>query len=149
MNFFTITLLFVATIVAVVAQEPSIAPPADPVPDSVTIPKLYLSTAGLAPYNESAIIPFTQLNICPTNFPNGFSIRCDVAFPTAFRRKTVFWRVNGQLSKKEYHSPYYLAGDWRNGVGSFKGLESASRVRVTCRVLTRKPVWIDLVKFCE
>lgn len=148
MNFFTVTSFFIALIVVAVAQEPSIAPPVDPIPDSVTIPKLYLSNAGPAPYSEMEITPFTQLDICPANYPKGFSIRCHVAFPQSSRRKTVFWRINDQLFKKEYYSPYYLAGDWRDGVGAFKGLESASRVRVTCRVLSRTPVWVDLVKLC-
>lgn len=157
--FYTSALLFsVLSAIAYAQIEPSMPPgmTPDPLPSSTpsmtpkpmrpSIPKLYLSTAGRPPFTELMITPFRRLNVCPSEYKSGFSIRCEVA-----NAGTVFWRVRGQLYKKEYFAPYYLSGNWRTQVGPFKGLDNlprGARLRVACRVLTRKPVWVDLIKSC-
>lgn len=134
--------------------EPSMVPTMTPdplpsvvsVPTRPSIPKLYLSTAGMPPFTEIMITPFRRLNVCPSEYSSGFSIRCEVA-----NAGTVFWKVRGQLHKKEYFAPYYLSGNWRTQVGPYKGLDNmprGARLRVACNVATRKPVWVDLIKSC-
>lgn len=118
-------------------------PEPEPEPLRPTIPKLFLSTAGSPPFTENSLTPFRSYDICPDDYETGFSIRCEVE-----NAKTVFWRVNGVLFKKEYFAPYYLSGNWKDRIGAYKGLEVFDRIRVACRVPTRKPVWVDIIKKC-
>lgn len=121
-------------------MNPSI-PPMDPV--RPTIPTVYLSTAGAAPHLEVILASFTEVPICPAHYPKGFTIRCEVT-----GAKTVSWSVMGKPYKKEFYAPYFLAGNVRENVKPFNNLQNKDRIRVACRVATRKPVWIDLIKSC-
>lgn len=109
-----------------------------------TIPELYFSTAGNFPLTETKLVPFTTFNVCATDYPYGWTLRCETTTPTS-----VVFRVMGKIYKKEFFPPYYLTGNWKenNGVKSFD-MGSMTRVRIACRVRTRKPVWIDIVKSC-
>lgn len=123
------------------AQEATAPPPSDPIRPG--IPKLFLTTAGTPPYDETEIQSYTEYAVCPDDYPTGFSIRCEVS-----NAGTVFWRTNGNIFDQQYVEPYLLAGNSENYINPYAGLESVSRVRVACQVLTRQPVWVDLVRSC-
>lgn len=113
------------------------------VPSRPTMPVLYLSTAGQFPLTEARLKPFTDVKICPDDFPSGWTVRCDV-----LSRESVIFQVMGEVYKKEYRPPYYLSGNWRNQVGDFTKeghdfISKSHRLRIACRVQTRMPVWVD------
>lgn len=112
--------------------------------DRPTIPTLFLSKPGDKPVREVALVSFTEVQVCLSDYPNGFSIRCEVTTSPGFR--TVVFRVNTQIRKKQYFAPYYLAGDTAIKVRPFYFGANRDRLRIACRVRTRKPVWVDLIK---
>lgn len=129
--------------------EISVGPLADPINKKPKTPfqhELYLVTAGSAPQTETPIASSSTLEICPSDYPTGFSIRC-----IAGNTRAVYWRVDGKPFKREYHAPYYLSGNWRDRVRPYKGLEDmdkGSSMRVSCRVMRGQNVWVNLVKSC-
>lgn len=128
------------------SPEPSTS---DPMTDSrPTVPVLYLSTAGKRPLIETRLMSFTEVKLCPDEYPTGWTIRCDV-----ISKPPVIFRVMGQIYSKEYRVPYYLSGNWRDQVGDFvdegaEFLAKSNRLRIACRVRTRKAVWVDIVVGC-
>lgn len=130
------------------AQEPSVSPEMSPeIVDPMTrpsIPVLYLTSAGKGMHKEMMITPFKPMTICPKDHPTGFSIRCGVS-----NAKQVDFYVNYKLYRSELYKPYFLAGNLMGHVHPFTGLDTKDKVRVGCRVATRKPVWVDLIKSCQ
>lgn len=114
-----------------------------------TIPKLFFSEAGLKPVEETELKSFSNITICPQDFPIGFTIRCDTITGPDYKR--VDFRINGDMYMKEVIPPYYLQGDTKRRVKSFKFnlFEEKRRMRVACRVRTRRAVWIDIFRECE
>jgi len=134
----------------VCAQDPSFAPPIDPIPRPATSVRLYLSTAGSAPHVEVPLISYQQTRICPSDYKSGFTLRCEVPASRS-SPKAVLWRVRGVSFRKEYFTPYFLAGNWKDRVGSFDGLDEVAKggkFRVGCQVKGRRNVWVELVKTC-
>lgn len=120
-----------------------------------TIPTLYLTTAGpVATVTETMMTSFTNVTICPADYPAGFSVRCETTTGPDF--PTVRFIVSGGTYKKEFKAPYYLAGNTRNGTivpfpfSSFGPADKirGTRLRVICKVRTRKGVFVDLVDMC-
>lgn len=128
------------------SPEPSTSDPM--MPTRPTIPVLYLSSAGKLPLTESRLASFSEVRVCADDFPTGWTVRCDVV-----SKPSVVFRVMGQIYKKEYRAPYYLSGNWRDRVGDFsvegaEFLAKSKRLRISCRVRTRKAVWVDFVVGC-
>lgn len=129
--------------------ETSVEPLPDPINQRPSPPsqhELYFVIAGRPPHHETPIASSSTLEICPRDYPNGFSIRCMVA-----KTRVVYWRVDGKPFKREYHAPYYLGGNWRQRVRPYKGLDDmakGSSMRVSCRVRRGRNVWVNLVKSC-
>lgn len=125
--------------------EPSSEPIPDPMPPTTKL-QLFLSEAGKLPLSENPITPFKQHPICPTDYPSGFTVRCEVS-----NAEKVLWRVRGQLFKTEYHAPYYLNGNWRDRVTAFSGIDAlkkGQRVRIACLVPSQPIAWVYLIKSC-
>lgn len=114
-----------------------------------TIPKLFLSNAGLKPVKEEALLSFSNITICTDDYPQGFTIRCDTITGPDYKR--VEFRTSGKMYMKEVISPYYLQGDTMRRVQAFKFdlFEEKKRLRVSCRVRTRRAVWVDIFRGCE
>lgn len=119
-----------------------------------TIPKFYLSEAGTKPVKETNLTSFKTVKVCPEHYPNGFTFRCDTVTGPTF--PVVVFRVMSKVYMKERSSPYYIAGDTPMKVRPFpyesfgpKNKIMGTRLRLTCRVRTRKPVWIDVVTDCD
>lgn len=146
MKFIVILSIFLAVSVAR-AQEPSMSPEMSPeMVDPMarpSIPMLYLSSAGKGMHKEMMITPFKQITICSKDYPTGFSIRCAV-----MNTQHVDFYVNYKLYRTEMYKPYFLSGNLMGDVHPFTGLDTKDKVRVGCRVATRKPVWVDLIKSC-
>lgn len=123
-------------------MTPDVTDPVAPTPRP-TIPRLYLASAGMPPRVESMITPFQELSVCPSTFPAGFSVRCEVQ-----NALTVEFYVNQTSFRKEFYAPYFLNGNVGDMVYRFEALTNRPRVRIGCRVATRRPVWVDLVKSC-
>lgn len=119
--------------------------PTDPAPMRPSYPIFFLTTAGVAPHREQRLGAFSSTKICPSDYPQGFSIRCHVR-----NAKRVTFRLNGKNVEKEYKAPYYLAGDFKGRVKPFDYLNMAgkNKARISCLVATRSSVWVDLVKDC-
>lgn len=130
----------------VILPEPSAQPEIDPMtPSEPNKPKLYLVSAGRAPY---AIAPLPldshmRYPICPGHFPQGFSIRCK-----ANTRHSVIFRVDGHEFRREYRRPFLLNGDKHGRVFEFTGLRVDRPVRVACHAGAGKEVWVDLFYDC-
>lgn len=141
-NFFVIFALFFVASSAQFTPTPGPEEPVDPI--RPTIPVLYLSAAGPLPVTETRLTSFTTVKVCPANFPNGWTIRCDTVSQTS-----VIFRVKTKIYKKEFFPPYYIEGNWKEGE-SIPAYDMGSdvRQRIACRVRTRKPVWVDFVKEC-
>ena len=121
-----------------------------------TIPSWYFTTAGnVSTAVESAVTGYRRFEYCGTDYPSGVSFRC--ATTTGDDFPTVVFRVSGKLYRKEYFAPYYLAGNTKRGLirpfvyNSFRqrGSPQGPRVRITCRVRTRAPVWVDVYDTCQ
>lgn len=114
-----------------------------------TIPKLFLSDAGLKPVQEESLKSFSNITVCPTDYPKGFTIRCDTTTGPDYKR--VEFRINRAMYMTEVIPPYYVQGDTKRRVKAFKFdlFEERKRIRVSCRVRTRRPVWIDIFRGCE
>lgn len=132
-----------------VVAETSVEPLPDPInkkPSSPSQHELYLVIAGRAPHTETPIPPSSTLEICPSDYPTGFSIRC-----MAGKTRVVYWRVDGKPFKREYQPPYYLSGNWRDRVRPYNrldGMTKGSSMRVSCRKMKGQNVWVNLVKSC-
>lgn len=130
------------------SPEPAVTDPIAGGDTRPTIPVLFLSTAGERPLLETRLTSFSEVRVCADDFPTGWTVRCDViSIPS------VLFRVNGEDYKKEYFSPYYISGNWRDRVGDFSVegadiIASSSRLRITCKVRTRLPVWVDFLIGC-
>lgn len=117
-----------------------------------TIPRMFLTSAGMKPTTEMLLMSFTTVTVCPDDYPEGFSFRCDVTTGPDF--PVVVFRVAGKVYQKERVAPYYLQGDTPIKVRPFLyqdvtgGMLSGGRIRIACRVRMRLPVWIDLVTQC-
>lgn len=77
-------------------------------------PQLLVVSAGRE-WIRSRISEVTLRNgyrICPSDYPRGFSIRCE---PASTVRKVKFF-VNGVYVKTEITEPYYIAGNYASGM---------------------------------
>lgn len=119
-------------------------------------PDWYLTTAGnITSAEEFPVTSYRRFEYCSTDYPTGISFRC--ATETGPDFPTVVFRVSGKLYRKEFFAPYYLAENTRRGIikpfvyGKFRQRGSAlgPRVRLTCRVRTRAPVWVDVFDTCQ
>lgn len=119
---------------------------ADEVKVRPTVPKLYLTEAGNFPAEESLIPSFTSTTICPDDYKNGFSFRCETKTGPNF--PLVVFRVNGKVYQKQRKAPYYLQGDTPKFVRKFLYEDFRKKIRITCRVRTRKAVWVDILVKC-
>ena len=132
------------------AQEPSMEAPVDPMPTPTPAVRLYLSTAGSAPQVEFPLTSYERTHICPSKYKSGFTLRCDVSLLTR-GAGVVLWRVRGVSFREEYFAPYFLAGNWKDRVGSFDGMDEVAKggkFRVACQVKGKRNVWVELVKSC-
>lgn len=113
-----------------------------------TTPKIYLVTAGEKPAEEELLMSFMTVKACPGDYKEGFSFRCDTNTGPTF--PVVVFRTNSAIFKKERKAPYYIAGDTPEKVRPFpyEQFQDVDRIRIACRVRTRKPVWIDLEVEC-
>lgn len=120
-----------------------------------SIPKLFLTEAGRVPVAEVKLDSFKPVTICPRrDYPNGFSFRCETTTGPDFG--TVVFRVSGAVFHKEYSAPYYISENTREGLVrpfpydnfSVDDKINRTRLRIACRVRTRRPVWIDLITQC-
>lgn len=86
---------------------------------------LYLYTASVNP------TPVMELKdgskICPTDYPTGFTIRC------VTKSDKVRFLVNGRLVMKEYHQPYFIAGDYKNRARAWTDYPRSSSVTIRCK----------------
>lgn len=147
-----VLLLCVLQLVQTLAQsspEPSLLDPISlpsPLPRS-TEPTMHISTAGRPPFRSFAVPSYTTVFLCPSrDYPTGFSVRCDLPEDGG---RTVFWRVNDDLFKKEHHAPYFISGNWRDRIAPFSRLDDGPRkLRITCKISKKKGVWINLVRRC-
>lgn len=70
---------------------------------------------------------------------------------------TVIFLVSGEIFRKEFKTPYYINENTREGLvrpfpySNFTAADKimGTRLRVVCKVRTRKPVWVDLVTDCS
>lgn len=139
LSFFTSFITFVLCSLCT-AQEMSQPPLA---PMRPTIPKLYLSSAGSAPFAEMMLQSFQDVNICTQDYPSGYTIRCAVQ-----NTEQVDFYVANKHFKLEMYPPFYLNGNIGDTVYRFNGLQNVTRLRIGCRVATRRAVWVNLVKTC-
>lgn len=126
-------------------QSPGVSPSPSDFPGPLvvtrpTIPELYLSGAGPLPVSETKMSSFSVVDVCPANFGAGWTVRCATTSSSS-----VIFRVKGALFKKEFFAPYYLNGNWGTG-SSIRPYEIGQDTmqRISCKVRTRKPVWVDI-----
>ena len=120
-----------------------------------SIPKIYVASAGPVNTSTETMLPsFRKSRVCPKNYPDGFSLRCQTVTGSDF--PTVVFRVASQVFHKEHRPPYYINENTRQGLIRPFPYQNYSRIiqnrgslRITCRVRTRKPVWVDVIPECE
>lgn len=98
--------------------------------DPMVEPQLLVVSAGRewARSQISEVALQDGSNICPSDYPRGFSIRCE---PASTVRKLKFF-VNGVHVKTEITEPYYIAGNYASGM--VKAWKTHLRsVNVTCQ----------------
>lgn len=121
-----------------------------------TIPRWYFTSAGWRRSRPEVLLrSFRRFEFCGTDYREGYSFRCETTTGPDF--PTVLFRVASTEYRKEYFPPYYIAGNTKAGlVRPFpynatyvrKGAKDGPRIRITCRVRTRRPVWIDIYDRC-
>lgn len=112
-------LLSLLVIIPLSVAAPAVSP--EPQMDPLFSPSLFVVSAG-----DGARGPQLQdgSNICPGDYPAGFSILCVTAGSV---RKVTFF-VGGQFVKTEYSEPYYIAGDYKGRVGAWTTFPSSGVV---------------------
>lgn len=83
---------------------------------------MYLARAGKLPWalkSETQLEPSAQLNICPTDFKRGFTIRCEPTYPFENDRQRVDFYVNGKYHRNQVVVPYYLNGNTERKVRAY------------------------------
>lgn len=114
-----------------------------------TVPKLYISEAGRTPVTETMVKSFSRVTICPDDYPNGFTVRCDVQTGPDF--PIVVWRVNNAVYRRHFKAgPYYIQGANAFKVRPFKfdDFIGLKKVRIACKVRQRKEIRIVLLRGC-
>lgn len=109
-------LLSILVLIPFSIAAPAVSP--EPQVDPLFPATLYVVSAG-----DGARGPQLQdgSNICPDDYPIGFSILCETAGPV---RKVNFF-VDGEFVKTEYRVPYYIAGDYESTVAAWTTFPSS------------------------
>lgn len=113
-----------------------------------SIPTIDIVEAGPKPVSQNykRLRSFRFIEICPGDYTNGYSIRCNVQN----NNKSVIFFVEYSEFNRQYKEPYFLAGDNKKRVRPFEMSKHFGRkdVRIACRVRTRRPVWVHLIEKC-
>lgn len=141
---FVFQVLALALLASMVLGQSTPEPPVDPF-----TPTLDVTTAGDNPVTVIKENAAGQVvKICPDNYPSGYSVRCNIE-----TTKTVIWKIDGKLFKKEYFAPFFVAGNWdKKGssisrVRPFTLLEDKSII-VSCKSIGMNEASVTLMKSC-
>lgn len=99
----------------------------EPEMDPFGAPTLYVVSAGQDMIRKriGSISLYNGAHVCPSNYPAGFSIRCDA---TSGSGRANFF-VNGSLRKIEMRPPFYISGNYGNVVKAWSGYPSQASLR--------------------
>lgn len=125
-------LSFVATVAlfCVAFASPMTSP--EPVADPLAGPYLAVVSAGAGPRRMRML--GKKDSICPSDYPHGFSIKCEPNGPASNAR----FYVNGRFAKVEYRAPYFIKGDFRGRVMPW--MHYPKRGIIRCKLSNRMQV---------